>query len=119
MNLARSSIVNMFLATIFLGFGFSALLGQENVRQAFFTWGYPDWFRLAVGFVEIVAGGCLLIQPATPIAAGVLVLLMLGAMGTHIRAGEYPYALIPLILGAILAFIGYRAWKRPKASPKA
>lgn len=112
--IARTNILNMFLATVYLGFGFSALLGQEHVRQAFFTWGYPDWFRMLVGFVEVVAGGCLLVPPAAPAAAGVLVLLMLGAIGTHVRSGEAAFALIPLALAIVLGFVGYRSWKRFK-----
>jgi putative oxidoreductase len=111
MTIAKTKLLNMFLAAIYLGFGFSSLLGQDNVRQAFFTWGYPDWFRMVVGFLEVVAGGCLLIPPAAAPAAGVLVLIMLGAMGTHVRSGEAPYALVPLLLAALLAFVGYRAWK--------
>ena len=115
MTIARTHILNMFLAAVYLGFGFSAMLGQETVRQAFFAWGYPDWFRMAVGFVEVVAGGCLLIPPAVPAAAAVLLVLMLGLIGIHVRTGDAPYALVPLALGIALAFVGWRAWKRRKA----
>ena len=115
MTIARTNLLAMFLAAIYLGFGFSSILGQENVRQAFFSWGYPDWFRMLVGFLEIVAGGCLLIPPAAPAAAGVLMVLMLGAMGTHLRAGETPYALIPMVLCVLLGIVGYLAWKKRKA----
>jgi uncharacterized membrane protein YphA (DoxX/SURF4 family) len=114
MTFARSQVVNMFLAAVFLGFGFAALLGQELMRQAFFAWGYPDWFRMTVGFVEVVAGGCLLIPPAVPVAAAVLGVLMLGLIGIHLRSGDAPYALIPLALGIGLAYVGWRAWKQRK-----
>jgi putative oxidoreductase len=111
----RAIVLNMFLAAIFLGFGFSALIGVDTVRQEFFAWGYPDWFRWTIGFVEVVAAGCLLIAPAAAPAAAVLIIVMLGQIGAHLRAGEGPFALIPLVLALCLAYVGWRSWRRQKA----
>jgi len=107
---------NMFLAAIFLGAGFSALLGQEQMRDIFHAWGYPDWFRATVGFIQATAGGCLLIPRAVPAAAAVLAAIMVGAIVTHLRSGEAAFAGIPILVLAALAYVGVNSWRnRAKA----
>jgi putative oxidoreductase len=116
MGIIRVPILNVVLAAIYLGSGLSALAAPVEVREAFTAWGYPDWFRMAVGFVQATAGGCLVIPRAVPVAAAVLGATMVGAIATHLRVAEYPYALIPLGMLAALAFTGIRAWRgRPGA----
>lgn len=116
MRTIRVRYPDMILAAIFLGAGFSALFGQEEVRAAFRAWGYPDWFRLAVGVVQATAGGSLLILRAVPAASATLAVVMLGAIGTHLRAGEYLFALIPVGMLAALAYVGTAGWRDLKGS---
>ncbi len=111
MGIIRVRIPNLILAAVFMGAGFSALFGQPQVREAFYAWGYPDWFRTAIGLVQATAGGCLLIPRAVPAAAAILSAIMLGAIGTHVRAGEYPFALIPLAALVALVYVGLTAWR--------
>ncbi len=109
MSSLRVRYPEMLLAAIFMGAGFSAVFAQEQVRVAFQAWGYPDWVRIAVGIVQATAGGSMLILKAVPAASAVLAVVMVGAIATHLRAGEYPYALIPLAFLAALIFVGLKA----------
>lgn len=114
MRAIRVRYPDMILAAIFLGAGFSALFGQQEVRVAFQAWGYPDWFRIAVGLVQATAGGSLLILRAVPAASAVLGVVMAGAIATHLRAGETLFALIPLAVLAALVYVGISGWRELK-----
>ena len=111
MGIVRVRILNMILAAIYLGAGLSKLFGPGEMREIFFAWGYPDWFRFLIGGMEVVGAGCLLIPPAVPGAVALLGAIMLGAIGTHLRSDQAPYALIPLVLFALLTYVGIDAWR--------
>ena len=85
-------------------------LGDYGFFAARFEeWGYPGWFELGVGIAEIV-GAIFLIIPATSFyAAGVLGLIMAGAVYTHLAFGVAAYAIVPALLFMGLAYI---AWQR-------
>jgi hypothetical protein len=78
----------------------------------------PEVVKL-IGAVELL-GAIGLIVPSvtrilpvlTPIAAGGLVLTMLGAGATHLRVGEPP--VVNVVLGGLAAFV---AWGRFKKAP--
>jgi uncharacterized membrane protein YphA (DoxX/SURF4 family) len=114
MRAIRVRYPDMILAAIFLGAGFSALFGQEEVRSAFHAWGYPDWFRVTMGVVQDTAGGSLLIPRAVPAASTMLGVVMIGAIVTHIRAGEMLFDLIPAAVFAALIYVGISGWRELK-----
>jgi len=83
---------------------------------------FPELAVRGIGVAEL-AGGVGLILPSalriaprlTPLAAAGLVLVMLGAAGTHIVLGDPPGMAFPsLVLGAIAAFV---AWGRGLKAP--
>ena len=89
------------LSVVFLAAGASKFRSpQWGVR--FNAWGYPDWFRIAVGMLEIGCSMLLLVPRARRWAALVLAILMLGAAGTHLLHGEAPRVVVNLVLAALL-----------------
>ena len=58
--------------------------------QQFAAWGYPAWFRPVVGIVEIAAAVLLLVPRIATPAAGTLVVVMTGALLTHLVHGNHP-----------------------------
>lgn len=91
--------------------GYPKFSDSSGWAQAFAVWGYPSWFRILVGIVE-VAGGLFLLIPGTGVyAAGALALIMIGAMGTHIVHGD-PTAVyheaVPLGLLGAVAYLHHR-----------
>jgi hypothetical protein len=77
----------------------------------------PGWFVRFIGVAEVL-GGIGLILPGllqirrglTPLAALGLIIIMLGAMVLTFASGEVFSALIPLLVGLLLAFIAYGRW---------
>lgn len=76
---------------------------------AFARWGYPSWFVLVVGMGELVVAGTVLWRRTAFYGAVLGVVLMAGAIVTHLRVPEV--GLIPLALIAA-ALCGFIAWSR-------
>ena len=78
----------------------------------------PGSFVRFIGVAELL-GGLGLILPGllrirtglTPLAAAGLVLIMPGAIGIGLAAGDAVMALIPFVVGLLLAFVAYGRWK--------
>jgi uncharacterized membrane protein len=74
----------------------------------------PYWFILFIGACEFLGGlGLILpwllkIKPGlTPLAAALLVIIMIGAAVTS-AMGSLGMAIFPLVIGALLAFVAYK-----------
>ena len=104
-----------FLAVAFVLVGILKLEGPSAVRWAerFAQWGYPANARHVIGVLEILAGVGVLIPRWRRAAAASLVVLMIGALGTHAVHAEVPRLIPPLVLGG-LAFLMYSARPRPR-----
>ncbi|MBD0383805.1 DoxX family protein [Paenibacillus sedimenti] len=103
-------ILQGLLALGYLMFGFMKLSGNEMQAQAFSeVYGYGVGFMYVVGAIELLAAIGLIIGFKKPrvafYSAGVIVLTMVGAVGTHLMAGQgIGVATMPIVL-LILALI--------------
>jgi uncharacterized membrane protein YphA (DoxX/SURF4 family) len=105
-----ATVLSVVLALLFLATGAMKLAGVEQVATDFGRFGYPLAFAYVIGLVEI-GGGLLLFAPAVAAyAAGVLILVMLGAAFTHLMVGDpTSNVLIPLVIAVLLGAV---AWLR-------
>lgn len=105
MSLA-ADILAAALATIFLAVGLAKLASAPSLVADFERFGYPGWFRKLTGACEVAGGALLLAGIAAAIAgiagAAVLLAVMLGAITTHLRAGDHADKLTPPILLLVL-----------------
>jgi putative oxidoreductase len=108
----------IIIGLFFVLAGFSKLAGPSGTDWAvrFSHWGYPAASRYAIGGIEILAGLGLLVPPLRRLAAITLMVVMAGALLTHLLHGEVVRILPPLILGG-LSF-GLYSWQ-PRASREA
>ena len=106
--------ISVLLGFAFLGAGGSKLAGVQMHVDNFARWGYPAWFQYVTGLVEVGAA-LLIVLPATRFyGAAVLVCTMLGAVVTHLVAGESSMLAGPAFLGTLSAVV---AWThRPSLS---
>jgi len=66
----------------------------------------------ALGGLGLILPGLLRIRPwLTPLAAGGLVIIMIGATAITISSGDVGTALIPLVVGLLAAFVAYGRWR--------
>jgi uncharacterized membrane protein YphA (DoxX/SURF4 family) len=103
-------VLALFLALLFFRQGLSKFPADGGWAHAFAAWHFPAWFRTFIGVLEIAAA-VLLIWPRTAFAGATLVVvIMLGGMGTHIWWGhpsQVFHEAMPLVLATVVA-IGRR-----------
>ena len=102
--------VTLFLALVCLRSGLMKMPGIPVVEfwtRDFNRWGYPDWFRIAVGIAELVSFALLLVPRVAGYGAGLFAVVMLGAIFTHATHNEssrLPFNFLLLALSLIIVF---------------
>lgn len=86
------------LAFIYFVAGATKLLALPFHVESFQTWGYPLWSMYLVGVIEVVLAFGLLMPAIRFWAAGLLAVEMLGAIFTHLQAGQVGFAIVPFLL---------------------
>lgn len=110
-------VLSFVLAALFLFSGGSKLAGAEQHVQGFAHWGYPAWFRVVVGVVEVVAAVLLLIPRLAFVGAGALILIMAGATYTHLfrATGEGAMAAMAFVLLVFLLIVAAARWRNERS----
>lgn len=97
-------IVQIVLALAFLKAGSSKLAPGSAWAEMFRRWGYPRHFYVAIGVIEVAGAVGLLIPRAAGVAASALIVVMAGALFTHLRHGERQ-AIVAGVFLALLALV--------------
>jgi uncharacterized membrane protein YphA (DoxX/SURF4 family) len=107
-NLAVT-ILSVVLALAFLSAGGTKLLSNDEAALDFEEFGYPPWFAVFTGLLE-VAGAVLIVIPVTRFhGAALLACVMAGAVFTHVRAEQFGMLLPPVMLLVLASVV---AWLR-------
>lgn len=93
-----------------LAAGGSKIVGRDSQIEIFEHLGYPQWFRLVTGSLEVVAGLALLISffvtPVMALAGGVISFsVLVGALTSHVRVGDEPSQMVPAVFLLVLATV--------------
>jgi uncharacterized membrane protein YphA (DoxX/SURF4 family) len=100
--------LSLLLITVFVRAGLSKFDDGSGWARAFRFWGYPVWFRVLIGVLEVGASALLLWPRTAAYGALVIVTVMLGGMGTHIliegRPGQITSELGQLVFSSIVLF---------------
>lgn len=113
--------IQVLLALLFLFAGGTKLalpldvltsMGSPNQVQL------PGLFIRFIGVVEVLGAlglilpGLLRIKPwLTPLAAAGLAVVMVGAVAVTLASGDVAPALVPLVVGLLLAVVAYGRWR--------
>jgi uncharacterized membrane protein YphA (DoxX/SURF4 family) len=101
----------LLLAFIFIPQGLAKFSDSSGWARAFRFWGYPDWFRVTIGVVELAAVLLLLWPRSAIVGASLIICVMLGGMGTHVvkEGGRHITSeVVPLVLATIVLLIRRR-----------
>lgn len=99
-------LLQILLAFILTTSGWERMFGRSEVWAGRFEgWGYPDGFSYVVGGFEVLFGLALLAPKVAGIGAAGLIVIMVGAVGTHVLHGEPFWG--PAVLGLLLAIVAY------------
>ena len=101
-----AGVLTVFLALAFLGIGLAKIrMVPQMVEAALHLDISQDRYRL-IGVLEVAAAvglGLWFVVPGFGVAAAVgLLLVMIGAVGFHLRAGDRPQHFVPAIVVLVL-----------------
>jgi putative oxidoreductase len=108
-------IVQVVLGLLFVLIGSMTVAGRKMFVDNFRHFGYPQWFRVITGSLEVLGGVGLLIGIWLPwlaaLASAGLTLVMLGAILTHLRIREpLQKIVLPIVLGALAIVVAVSYW---------
>ncbi|MGE3466659.1 MAG: DoxX family protein [Pyrinomonadaceae bacterium] len=102
-----SWIIQILIAVMFLMMGGQKLMGEAEVTANFARWGFPSFMQYIIGFFEVAGAIGLLIPRLAGLAASGLILIMMGALGTHLMHGEFDMAPVPVAVSLLLGIVAY------------
>lgn len=81
--------------------------GAGNMKEEFAAYGLPSWFMYVIGTMKLLVATALIVGLWVPMlvypAAGLLVLLMLGAVSMHIKVRDPFIKMLPALLMLAMA----------------
>jgi uncharacterized membrane protein YphA (DoxX/SURF4 family) len=112
--------LSLMLVVVFTRAGLDKFDDGGGWARAFAVWGYPVWFRMLVGAIELSAALLLLWPPTAVYGAILIIVVMLGGMGTHIVIEHRP-ARVTSELGQLMfssIVLAGRWWRRVSISSR-
>jgi putative oxidoreductase len=108
-------IAQVVLGLLFVLIGSMTVAGMNMFVENFRHFGYPQWFRIVTGSLEVLGGIGLLIGIWLPwlatLASTGLALVMLGAVLTHLRTRDPLQKIaLPMVLGALAIVVAVSYW---------
>jgi putative oxidoreductase len=104
---AGTWLVTLFLALVFARAGVNKFDGDGGWARAFVAWGFPAWFRVLIGVLEVAAALLLLVPRLAPAGALLVIAVMLGGMGTHLahdQARHLRSEVLPIVLATAVLY---------------
>jgi len=103
-------VLNVLLwGAVLAAAGIFTVTGGAKVSGAsigqFEEWGYTPAFAVGIGFIELAGAIGLLIPRACGWAALGLIVIMFGALGTHISEADYGAAMVPMLMIVLLSVV--------------
>ena len=98
-----TTVVSIVLALLFLATGVMKLAGM--MVEQFGAWGYPAWFQYLIGVAETAAGVGFLMKKTRFHAATAMIVVMLGAIFTVLRAGQTGDVAVPIVALLLTALV--------------
>ena len=108
-------VMQVVSGLLFLLIGSMTVAGMKMFVENFRRFGYPQWFRIVTGSLEVFGGLGLLIGIWLPwlaaLASAGLALVMLGAVSTHLRIREPLQKIaLPVVMGALAVVVAASYW---------
>jgi hypothetical protein len=106
-GIAWSVWLAWFLALFFTVNGVVNIIGPKGMRDSFARWGYPSWFHLLNGALQIVIAVLLVMDTTRLLGLGLGVLLCLAIFATLIRHHEAAHLLPSIVLLLVILVTAY------------
>jgi putative oxidoreductase len=101
-SITSATILRVGLAAVFFGAGCGKILGVAPAVALFHTIGLGEWFRYAIGVIELTGAALLAVPRTARLAALGLIGLMGGAAGTEVLVLHRPPVMSLLTMAALI-----------------
>jgi len=102
-NPSAVTLLSLLLAVVFFGAGIVNAAGSAAIKDGFVRWGYPRWWNLVTGGLELLVAA-LIAVPATRVAGlGLGAAICVVAVATVIRHKDYRHIAPGVVLIALSA----------------
>lgn len=102
-------VLQGILALMFIIAGSGKTFGSKMHIENFEKWGYPQWFRVVTGLIELVGAILLIVgywyETATLNGAAIFVVVGIGGVITHIRVKDTLKDTAMILVLGILALV--------------
>jgi hypothetical protein len=98
-------VLATIVAVLFTVAGVVNLAGRGAVKRDFARWGYPAWFRLLCGALELLSAALLAGQQTRGLGLTLACAIMIGALFTLIRNREPFGHLAPALIFSALVVV--------------
>lgn len=105
-------ILALLLAVVFGHAGIMKFDLNGGWTPAFHNWGFPDWFLITVGVLEVAAALLLLVPRSAMFGAVIIIVLMIGGVATNLMHGG-PRRTVGSVVPLVLASIVFALRRRP------
>ncbi|HEV7921209.1 MAG TPA: DoxX family protein [Thermoanaerobaculia bacterium] len=117
-KLVAAWVLALFLCVTFFRAGIAKFDDASGWSMAFRHWHFPVWFRLFIGVLEVLAAALVLWPRTVGYGAGIMAVVMLGAVGTFaVNHRMHPTPLVTLLLATALLLLRYRDALRITPAP--
>jgi putative oxidoreductase len=100
-------LATLAVAAVFFWTGARKVLGAGGWVAGFTRWGYPSWFRVLIGVVEVSSAVLLLVPRLAVLGALGIAMTMIGALGTLVMHGASRSIATPLACFCLALVIGW------------
>lgn len=95
-------VISALPVLMMLGGGIFGLLNPAQVEKGMAEHGYPAQYARGIIVTEIACAAVYLVPQTAVLGAILLTGYLGGATATHVRVGEFPQAVAPVVLGAFV-----------------
>lgn len=104
-GVSLESILAMILTVLFAAAGVVNLAGRGAVKSDFARWGYPAWFRLLCGALELLSAVLLFGRHTRVLGLTLAGAIMIGVLFTLLRNRESFKHLAPAVVFSTLVVV--------------
>ena len=103
-----SAVLRSLLTAVFLAAAGMKFAAVPFEVEGFARFGYPFWFMYVVGGLQLLGAMLLWTRGCVALGVALLAVLMVGAVGSHLLAGDPALMPLPaLVLLTLLAGVAY------------
>ena len=108
-GISAATLLAWLLVLAFLGAGIVNAAGSAAVKNDFVRWGYPLWWNLVTGGLEVLVAVLIAIPAARVAGLGLGAVICVAAVATVLRCKDYshlaPGAALTVLLALNLALL--------------